>query len=242
MSFPKPERNKGTSLPRHEHYPQIASPGVGRSQTSLRSCSGAAHQSPAELKAAQAAPCTQETQKHLFLNRQENNGLVVVQSEVQVCAVSIKGLMSLGSSSSYANPRWKIHGAFVQVSLQFTSGEFQSLLTQLCFLLLGAGWVAYSQEILHSYDYLIPLGTWNSHAKYARIHSWVLIPQGGMCMCCMYTEKPKLWASDRVNNYRNSGSAQESINLSLMIKSQAEFCAPTSLLRITSINTRLQEF
>lgn len=170
-----------------KHYHQIPSPGAGVPRPSW----GAAQELHIWAQvSSKAAACAQETQKHLITDRKIK--LIILQSEDQVCAVFIKGLMS--PSSSYAKPRWLIHRAFVQVSLQFTFGKLQSLLTQFCFLLLGSGWVAYSQETLHSYEYLIPLGIhMQSVHGYIHVHShhrWE----------CAYTaatqREPKLWASE----------------------------------------------
>lgn len=99
-----------------------------------------------------------------------NHNIEVLQSEGQVYAVFIKGLTCPGSSSSYANPgRWICRG-FVH-SLEFKFVWFQALLTELCFLLVGTGWVVHSKEFLHRNGYLISLGTWNLYINVYHRHT-----------------------------------------------------------------------
>lgn len=66
MIFPKPERNKSKSLPRHKYYDQPQGWVLPDRPEELL---WAAHLSTGELKAAQAAPHAQETQKHFITDR-----------------------------------------------------------------------------------------------------------------------------------------------------------------------------
>lgn len=130
-----------------------------------------------------------------------NHNIEVLQSEGQVYAVFIKGLACPGSSSSYANPgRWICRG-FLH-SLEFKFVWFQALLTELCFLLVGTGWVVHSKEFLHRNGYLVSLGIWNLYINLYHRHT--------LYTTCMHA-KAKLWAFNIVNIYRKPHNSQEAL-------------------------------